>query len=258
MSCSNSGTWTGMSVLSLWERRARAALLLGVCVVAALCLLQGGDGGEPASNAQQKLWELNGGKGAWGKYVDEVFVGPGAPGHIIVRHHYSTKLIPMPVGASDQVVRVALWDHPRVPTAVLDGSPGFSALGRTDFLAWVAAGHNVVFLGGYESQSAMNQLFGFQLEYVAYKPGPYWRNERNVPGTPFQYGPARLEEESAVYGVTTDSIPLTGYSMYDTGRDSIVFFVKYHLGTVCYIGANYQSISERSAWGSVLRQAVRM
>jgi hypothetical protein len=96
-----------------------------------------------------------------------------------------------------------------VPTAVIDGSPGFDALGRKDFLAWVAAGHNVVFLGGYESQSAMNDLFGFQLEYVPYRPGPYWRNDRNVRGTPFEYGPSRLEEESSVYGVSTDSIPLT-------------------------------------------------
>lgn len=33
-----------------------------------------------------------------------------------------------------------------------------------------------------------------------------------------------------VYGVTIDSIPITGYSMYDTYRDSAVFYIKYNLG----------------------------
>jgi hypothetical protein len=46
--------------------------------------------------------------------------------------------------------------------------------------------------------------------------------------------------------------------MYDTNRDSVVFFIKYHLGTVCYIGASFRAIDETSAWGDVLRLAIRM
>lgn len=65
--------------------------------------------------------------------------------------------------------RVALWDNAKTPTAVFAGSPGFTELGRKDFLAWVSAGRNAVFTGGYSSLTAMNQIFGFELEYVPYR-----------------------------------------------------------------------------------------
>lgn len=159
----------------------------------------------------------------------------------------------------DNQLRVTLWDHAKTPTAVFSSPPGFGDVAKKDFLAWVSSGKNAVFLGGYPTLNAMNQLFGFQLEYVPFTPGPYWRNDRNVRGTPFQYGPDRLENtKTAVYGVTIDSIPITGYSMYDTYRDSAVFYIKYNLGIVCYLGASFSNLDPADSWGWVLRDAVRM
>ena len=159
-----------------------------------------------------------------------------------------------------QNLRVALWDHADTPTAIFTGNPGLGAMGRRDFVAWVSSGRNVVFTGGYRQLAAMNELFGFALEEVPYIPGPFWRNPRNTPGTPFAYGPDRLEEYggSAVYGVKIDSIPLTGYSMYDSMRVSPVFYIKYNLGTVCYVGASFQGMGPSNPWGAVLRDAIRM
>jgi len=159
-----------------------------------------------------------------------------------------------------QNLRVALWDHADTPTALFTGSPGLGAMGRRDFVAWVSSGRNVVFTGGYTQLAAMNELFGFALQEVAYQPGPFWRNPRNTPGTPFAYGPDRLEEYSgsAVYGVKIDSIPLTGYSMYDSMRVSPVFYIKYNLGTVCYVGASFQGMAASNPWGKTLRDAIRM
>ena len=159
-----------------------------------------------------------------------------------------------------QNLRVALWDHADTPTALFTGSPGLGAIGRRDFVAWVSSGRNVVFTGGYTQLAAMNELFGFALQEVAYQPGPFWRNPRNTPGTPFAYGPDRLEEYSgsAVYGVKIDSIPLTGYSMYDSMRVSPVFYIKYNLGTVCYVGASFQGMAPSNPWGKTLRDAIRM
>ena len=61
-----------------------------------------------------------------------------------------------------------------------------------------------------------------------------------------------------VYGVKIDSIPITGYSMYDAYRDSAVFYIKYNLGTVCYLGASFNDLDAGDSWGWVLRDAVRM
>mmetsp|Transcript_47480 Transcript_47480/g.74193 ORF Transcript_47480/g.74193 Transcript_47480/m.74193 type:complete len:132 (+) Transcript_47480:209-604(+) len=131
-------------------------------------------------------------------------------------------------------------------------------MAKKDFVAWVSSGRNAVFLGGYESLVAMNQLFGFELEYVPYVPGPFWRNDRDTRGTPFEGGPLRLDQNTAVYGVTVDSIPIMGYSMYDTYRVSAVLYIKYNLGTVCYVGASFNGIDRRDHWGVALREAIRM
>lgn len=162
--------------------------------------------------------------------------------------------------SSRQNLRVALWDHADTPTALFTGSPGLGAMGRRDLVAWVSSGRNIVFTGGYRQLAAMNELFGFALEEVPYTPGPFWRNPRNTPGTPFAYGPDRLDEYSgsAVYGVRIDSIPLTGYSMYDSFRVSTVFYIKYNLGTVCYVGASFQGMAPSNPWGKALRDAIRM
>ncbi len=157
--------------------------------------------------------------------MPSIFVGPGAPISALKRHHYAVRFIALPTSFQQEAFRVALWDHPKVPVAVFAGPPGFTELERKDFIAWVSSGKNVVFLGGYSNIVAMNQLFGFELEYVPNEPGPYWQNVRNVPGTPFQYGPSRLTETTPFYGVTLDSLPLSGYSMYDAGHTSVVFFM---------------------------------
>jgi hypothetical protein len=91
---------------------------------------------------------------------------------ILRRHHYNVQFVPLPTSFSDQALRVTLWDNTRVPTAVFGSPPGFTELGRKDFLAWVSSGRNAVFSGGYSMLSSMNELFGFELEYVPYMQGP--------------------------------------------------------------------------------------
>jgi len=245
----------------------RLLLCTGVLALALVVYTYSGDGGEKAGSTSEidynvvPFFAVSKPKHSdYSTYVNQVFVDGGAPAAILQRHHYAVKLIPLPVHFNDQALRVALWDNYDTPAAVLTGAVGLGGMGRKDFLAWVSSGKNVVFLGGYTSLSTMNELFGFELEYVPYVPGPWWKNDRNTPGTPFQYGPSRLEEGSgnAVYGVKIESIPLTGYSMYDTFRVSAVFYIKYNLGTVCYVGADFRSMSASNPWGGVLRDAVRM
>jgi hypothetical protein len=95
------------------------------------------------------------------------------------------------------------------------------------------AGNCVVFLGDYKNVQFMNDLFGFTLQtscvlpfafrlprvihpppptrqlsrpFIAshspflrrYKEGPYYKNDRNTPGTPFVSGPSQLPESGPV------------------------------------------------------------
>ena len=60
-----------------------------------------------------------------------------------------------------------------------------SELAKKDFRGYISSGNNAVFVGSYEWLSVMNDVFGFQL-MSDYKDGPYYRNDRNVRGTPFQ------------------------------------------------------------------------
>lgn len=46
--------------------------------------------------------------------------------------------------------------------------------------------------------------------------------------------------------------------MYDTQRDSMALFIRYNLGTVCYLGASFGDFDQADPWGVVLRAAVRM
>jgi hypothetical protein len=81
-----------------------------------------------------------------------------------------------------------------------------------------------VFLGDYKNVQFMNDLFGFSLQTscalqpaplpastfpsappqltplpaVSYKEGPYYKNVRNTPGTPFVAGPSQLPDEGPV------------------------------------------------------------
>lgn len=96
-------------------------------------------------------------------YVPQVFVDAGAPRQMIQRHHYAVQFIPFNAMYHDNQLRVTLWDHAKTPTAVFSSPPGFGDVAKKDFLAWVSSGKNAVFLGGYPTLNAMNQLFGFQV-----------------------------------------------------------------------------------------------
>jgi len=253
----------------LWVGAGLVVLLGLVCVA---YRADGGEHGSGSALAVQSLHTDEASDGfrviagwksqhhSYAHYVKEIFVDAGAPRQLIRRNHYSLRFIPLPMAFNDENLRVALWDHADTPTALFTGSPGLGAMGRRDLVAWVSSGRNIVFTGGYRQLAAMNELFGFALEEVPYTPGPFWRNPRNTPGTPFAYGPDRLDEYSgsAVYGVRIDSIPLTGYSMYDSFRVSTVFYIKYNLGTVCYVGASFQGMAPSNPWGKALRDAIRM
>merc|ERR1719409_856273 len=87
----------------------------------------------------------------------------------------------------------------------------------------------------------MNDVFGFQLT-DDYQNGPYYRNDRNVRNTPYQYLPSRVEQASIeTYAVKTRSLPPGGKSMLDTLGATVAFVIRYDLGTVCYIGYNYNT-----------------
>ena len=255
-----------------WAARRRICVASGLVALVGLVgviAMRGGAGSEAVAGSLAPTLGSSGFKviagwkshhHAYARYVKEIFVDAGAPRALIRRNHYSIQFVPLPMAFNDQSLRVALWDHAETPTMLFTGSPGLGAMGRRDIVAWVSSGRNLVFTGGYRQLAAMNELFGFALEEVPYTPGPFWRNPRNTPGTPFAYGPDRLEEYtgSAIYGVKIDSIPLAGYSMYDTFRVSSVFYIKYNLGTVCYVGASFQGMAPSNPWGKALRDAIRM
>ena len=136
--------------------------------------------------------------------------------------------------------------------------PGVSELAKKDLRGYVSAGNNVVFIGSYEWLSVMNDVFGFQL-MSDYKDGPYYRNDRNVRGTPFQWSLSRLEQpDGSIYSVKVDSIPMDGKCMFDTMGACVVFYVKYNLGTVCYIAFNYDTPYGIGHWDQILHAAMMM
>lgn len=104
----------------------------------------------------------------------------------------------------------------------LDHFPGFSDLAAKDLRGYVSAGNNVVFVGSYEYLSIMNDVFGFQL-MSGYADGPYYRNDRTVRGTPFQWSMARLEQpDGSVYGVKVLPRPLASWSRVPAACDGAV------------------------------------
>ncbi len=85
---------------------------------------------------------------------------------------------------------------------------GIGELAEKDLRGYVSAGNNLVFVGSYEWLSVMNDVFGFALQ-SSYADGPYYRNDRNVKGTPFQWSISMLEQpDGSVYGVKVDSVSL--------------------------------------------------
>jgi len=177
----------------------------------------------------------------------------------IRKHNYQTQ-IRLFTSLDDATVRAVLWDqgvHCLVwPPFVR--YPGISETAKTDLRAYAAAGNNVVFLGNYVAVQFMNDVFGFQLT-DDYQNGPYYRNDRNVRNTPFQFLPSRVEQASIeTYAVKTRSLPPGGKSMLDTLGATVAFVIRYDLGTVCYIGYNYNTPFHADQWTRVLHCAIDM
>jgi hypothetical protein len=85
------------------------------------------------------------------------------------------------------------------------------------------------------------------------------RNDRNVRNTPYQYLPSRVEQASIeTYAVKTRSLPPGGKSMLDTLGATVAFVIRYDLGTVCYIGYNYNTPFHADQWTRVLHCAIDM
>ncbi|KAJ1477385.1 hypothetical protein T484DRAFT_1963480 [Baffinella frigidus] len=136
--------------------------------------------------------------------------------------------------------------------------PGISELAKKDFRGYISSGNNAVFIGSYEWLSVMNDVFGFQL-MSDYKDGPYYRNDRNVRGTPFQWSMHRLEQpDGSVYGVKVNSIPMDGKCMFDTMGACVVFYVKYNLGTIVYIAFDYDTPYGADKWTQILHAGMMM
>jgi hypothetical protein len=175
------------------------------------------------------------------------------------RHHYKLQIHHLNT-FKDNEFRAALFseDVHCIVFPPLNYFPGISGLAQKDLRGYVSSGNNVVFVGSYEWLSVMNDVFGFQL-MSDYKDGPYFRNDRNVRGTPFQWSMSRLEQpDGSVYGVKVDSIPMDGKCMFDTMNACVVFYVKYNLGTVVYIAFNYDTPYGIDHWDQILHAAMMM
>jgi hypothetical protein len=62
----------------------------------------------------------------------------------------------------------------------------------------------------------------------------------------------------AQYAVKSRSLPPGGKSMIDTLGATVAFVVRYDLGTVCYIGYNYNTPFHADQWTRVLHSAIDM
>jgi len=175
------------------------------------------------------------------------------------RHHYKLQIHHLET-FKDNEFRAALFSE-NIHCIVfppLTHFPGISELAKKDLRGYVSAGNNVVFVGSYEWLSVMNDVFGFQL-MSDYKDGPYYRNDRTVKGTPFQWSMSRLEQpDGAIYSVKVDSIPMDGSCMFDTMGACVVFYVKYNLGTVVYIAFDYDTPYGIGHWGQILHAGMMM
>mmetsp|Transcript_27990 Transcript_27990/g.64525 ORF Transcript_27990/g.64525 Transcript_27990/m.64525 type:complete len:253 (-) Transcript_27990:161-919(-) len=178
---------------------------------------------------------------------------------LIKRHHYQTKLHEF-FSFEDSPLRSVLWTqyYHVVVFPTLVAYPDISKVGKTDLRAYVAAGNNMVFMGGYLSLQVMNDIFGFSLR-DDFKEGPYYRNDRNVRDTPFQFLPSRINEPSPrVFGAMSRSLPPGGRSLYDSLGCSVVFYISYDLGTIVYVGFQYDTPFTIDRWVRVLHAAIDM
>jgi hypothetical protein len=80
-----------------------------------------------------------------------------------------------------------------------------------------------------------------------------------VRGTEFQYLPSRLNEPSPrVYGAMAKSLPPGAFSLYDSLGSVVVFYVRYDLGTIVYIGYQFDSPYQIDNWVRVIHAAMAM
>mmetsp|Transcript_22027 Transcript_22027/g.60335 ORF Transcript_22027/g.60335 Transcript_22027/m.60335 type:complete len:275 (-) Transcript_22027:120-944(-) len=175
------------------------------------------------------------------------------------RHHYKLQIHHLNT-FKDNEFRAALFsqDIHCIIFPPLSHFPGIGELAKKDLRGYVSAGNNIVFVGSYEWLSIMNDVFGFQL-MSDYKDGPYYRNDRNVRGTPFQWSMSRLEQpDGSIYSVKVDSIPMEGACMFDTMGACVVFFTKYNLGTIVYIAFAYDTPYGIGHWDQILHAAMMM
>uniref|UniRef100_A0A6U4Z3J5 Uncharacterized protein n=1 Tax=Hemiselmis andersenii TaxID=464988 RepID=A0A6U4Z3J5_HEMAN len=179
--------------------------------------------------------------------------------HVARKHHYKLQIHHL-TSFRDNAFRAALFSE-NIHCIVfppLVHFPGVSELAAKDLRGYVSAGNNAVFIGSYNWLSVMNDVFGFQL-MSDYKDGPYYRNDRNVRGTPFQWSMNRLQQpDGSVYGVKVDSIPMDGKCMFDTMGACVVFYIKYNLGTVTYIAFDYDTPYGIDHWDQILHAGMMM
>jgi len=201
--------------------------------------------------------------------IEDVYVYAGKEEHtrhlvpficrLIKRHRFRLNIHQF-FSVEDAPLRSVLWSHDSrvVIFPPFESYPEISSKGFTDLRAYVAAGNNVVFMGSYIALQVMNDAFGFSLR-DDYKEGPYYRNDRNVRGTEFEYLPSRLNEPSPrVYGAMAKSLPPGGFSLYDSLGSVVVFYVRYDLGTVVYIGYQFDNPYQIDSWVRVIHAAMAM
>jgi len=187
---------------------------------------------------------------------------PGTEGFIekmAKRHHYKLNIHHLN-SLRDNEFRAALFSRSIhcIMFPPLTHFPGLSSLAQTDLRGYVSSGNNAVFIGSYEWLSIMNDAFGFQL-MSDYKDGPYYRNDRNVRGTPFQWSMSRISQpDGSVYAAKVNSLPLNGKCMFDSMGACVIFYIKYNLGTVTYIGFAYDTPYGIEHWDQVLHAAMMM
>jgi hypothetical protein len=201
--------------------------------------------------------------------IEDVYVYAGKEEHtrhlvpficrLIKRHRFRLNIHQF-FSVDDAPLRSVLWSHDSrvVIFPPFESYPQISSKGFTDLRAYVAAGNNIVFMGSYIALQVMNDAFGFSLR-DDYKEGPYYRNDRNVRGTEFEYLPSRLNEPSPrVYGAMAKSLPPGAFSLYDSLGSVVVFYVRYDLGTIVYIGYQFDNPYQIDSWVRVIHAAMAM
>lgn len=95
----------------------------------------------------------------------------------------------------------------------------------------------------------------------SYSHGPYYKNDRNARGNPFQYVRGRLGDNDpvGVVGINSETIPIGGWSVFDSMGSSVCVVIPYGRGMVVFLGSSFSEyIERRDGWVEALHAAVRM